>query len=105
MKVKLEKYAVSYTHLYEPYGINRDKEIKEFLTPKGILMRLFKDHVIFKPDEVLKADGTPYTIYTPYKNKWREIFNQHKLPRYHSESLLDHFIPVKPCLLYTSRCV
>lgn len=81
---------------YEPYGMSRDEKIAEFLNKKGIHMRLFKDHVIFKPDEVLKADGTPYTIYTPYKNKWREIFNQNTLPGYPSESLLKHFMQVGP---------
>ena len=59
---------------YEPYAIKRDQKIKEFLNSKGIEMKSFKDQVIFEEDEILKADGKPYTVFTPYKRKWLEKF-------------------------------
>ncbi|WP_117880600.1 cryptochrome/photolyase family protein [Aureibaculum luteum] len=61
---------------YEPYAIKRDQEITTFLESKNIEVRNFKDQVIFEKDEILKGDGKPYTVYTPYKNKWLEKFNQ-----------------------------
>ena len=68
---------------YEPYGQKRDLEIKEFVstlpqnqnnnTPIGFYD--YKDHVIFEKDTVVKQDATPYVVYTPYKNKWKSLFN------------------------------
>ncbi|MBJ2174624.1 deoxyribodipyrimidine photo-lyase [Aureibaculum sp. A20] len=61
---------------YEPYAIKRDQKITTFLESKNIEVRNFKDQVIFEKNEILKADGKPYTVYTPYKNKWLEKFKQ-----------------------------
>jgi deoxyribodipyrimidine photo-lyase len=55
---------------YEPYAISRDAEIKSFLQSQGIHFFSYKDQVIFERDEVLKPDGKPYTIYTPYSKSW-----------------------------------
>lgn len=57
---------------YEPYAINRDKIIGKILTDAGIQFHTFKDQVIFAKGEILKTDRSPYTVYTPYKNKWLE---------------------------------
>ena len=59
---------------YEPYAIQRDKEVKTFLESNQIEVHSYKDQVIFEELEITKADGLPYTIYTPYKNKWMENF-------------------------------
>ena len=61
---------------YEPYAIKRDQKIKEFLNSNGIEMKTFKDQVIFEEDEIVKADGKPYTVFTPYKRKWLENFTK-----------------------------
>ena len=60
---------------YEPYAVQRDLKLKGFLKSKNINFYSFKDQVIFEKDEVVKNDGLPYTVYTPYKNKWRNIFH------------------------------
>ena len=67
---------------YEPYAIKRDEKIKEFLLEQGIPFFLFKDHVIFAKNEVLKNDGTPYTVYTPYKNKWLQHLSEISISKY-----------------------
>ena len=59
---------------YEPYAVKRDQEISELCFSNDITVHSFKDQVIFEPGEVLKADGKPYTVYTPFKNKWLEHF-------------------------------
>lgn len=59
---------------YEPKAIARDEEVRFLLESNGIQFNTFKDHVFFEKDEILKLDGTPYTIYTPYKNKWLEKY-------------------------------
>ena len=55
---------------YEPYAIKRDNDIQNILDENNIQSYSFKDQVIFEESEILKNDGTPYTIYTPYQNKW-----------------------------------
>ncbi len=60
---------------YEPYAIKRDKSIKSFLEKKNVIFKSFKDQVIFEKDEVVKDDGNPYKVYTPYSRKWIEKLN------------------------------
>src|SRR5690606_2934964 len=42
---------------------------------RDIPFKAFKDQVIFDKNEVLKNDGTPYTVYTPYSKKWRGLLS------------------------------
>lgn len=60
---------------YEPYAIQRDLAICQVLTANKIKSFSFKDQVIFEEKEITKADGLPYTVYTPFKNKWLEKYN------------------------------
>jgi deoxyribodipyrimidine photo-lyase len=77
---------------YEPYAIKRDREIESFLKEKGIAFYLFKDHVIFEPTEVLKDDGTPYTVFTPYSKKWKTKLNVSCLRPYPCEQYYNRFL-------------
>jgi deoxyribodipyrimidine photo-lyase len=69
---------------YEPYDKERDQEIANFLSEKNIGFHTFKDQVVFEKDEIVKKDGTPYAVYTPYMKKWKEIFNTKKELRIHN---------------------
>jgi deoxyribodipyrimidine photo-lyase len=60
---------------YEPYALERDGKIGQLLGGSGIPFTLCKDQVIFEESEILKSDGKPYTVFTPYKKKWLENFN------------------------------
>jgi len=51
---------------YEPYALERDKTMFDLLKSKNIEFHGAKDHVIFEKNEVLKDDGKPYTVFTPY---------------------------------------
>ena len=59
---------------YEPYAIKRDLDICELLEDHKTKSFSFKDQVIFEEKEITKADGLPYTVYTPFKNKWLEKY-------------------------------
>ncbi|MFO7933045.1 MAG: deoxyribodipyrimidine photo-lyase, partial [Bacteroidales bacterium] len=59
---------------YEPYAIERDRKVEKLLRQQDIPMHFFKDQVIFEKDEVVKMDGDPYTIFTPYKKRWLQHF-------------------------------
>lgn len=80
---------------YEPSAIKRDEEIKDFLNQKNINFYAFKDQVHFHKDDILKSDGTPYTIYTPYSKQWLLKYNSQESEFYASEKLLDHLIDVE----------
>lgn len=68
---------------YEPYALQRDARIKKYLGEKNIPFSLCKDQVIFAKNEVLKKDNTPYTVYTPYKNRWIAKFKEmNTIPNY-----------------------
>lgn len=85
--------AVFTNHDYEPYAKIRDEAIAEVLKAKEVELRTFKDHVIFEKNEILKENGTPYTVFTPYKRKWLEkldpIFH---LRAYPTEKYFKNFL-------------
>ncbi len=56
---------------YEPYAVERDAAVQVLLAEHGIPFHTFKDHVLLERGEVLKDDGTPYTVFTPYSRRWR----------------------------------
>lgn len=64
--------AVYANHDYEPYARERDGRIKEILASRQIPFYTFKDQTIFEKDEILKDDGSPYTVFTPYSKRWKE---------------------------------
>ena len=74
---------------YEPYATARDEKIKTVLAEKGIAFKTFKDQVIFAPDEVLKKDGTPYRVYTPFSRVWMAKEAEQGLPEYPTKPLLS----------------
>ncbi|WP_430468539.1 cryptochrome/photolyase family protein [Winogradskyella ouciana] len=79
-------------HDYEPYARDRDEAIEKLLDDNGIDFRTFKDQVIFEKDEVVKNDGDPYVVYTPYMKTWKEKFKDHNLKIYYTNDYLDNLI-------------
>ena len=80
---------------YEPSAIKRDEEIAEFLKKQGIGFLAFKDQVHFHKDDILKADGTPYTIYTPFSKKWLIKYGEEKNVHFPSEKHLTNLAAVE----------
>lgn len=72
---------------YEPYARERDETIYHFLKERNIPFRAKKDHVIFEKDEVVKKDGTPYTVYTPYSKIWKEKLANSDVELYRSDEI------------------
>ncbi|QYJ67762.1 cryptochrome/photolyase family protein [Flavobacterium litorale] len=84
--------AVYTNHDYEPYALERDKEIAQLLKKDGINFYTFKDQVIFEKDEVVKDDGNPYVVYTPYMKKWRAAFKDITLETYDVPLQADNYV-------------
>ena len=90
----LAQYAINavYTnHDYEPYALQRDEAICVLLKDKGIALHTYKDQVIFEKDEVLKDNGEPYTVFTPYSRKWRQKLNSFYLQPYPTDKYFANF--------------
>lgn len=94
---------------YEPYARERDATVEKLLATQGIPFQDFKDQVVFEAGEVLKDNGQPYTVFTPYSRKWRSaldsrLVNTGKnaapgsffLASYPSEKYLDNLLKTKP---------
>ncbi|HRG26330.1 MAG TPA: deoxyribodipyrimidine photo-lyase [Chitinophagales bacterium] len=98
-KTLIRQYAIStvYTnHDFEPYAIQRDNAVSQFLQEHNIAFKTFKDQVIFEKDDVLKDDGKPYTIYTPYSKKWKLKLTADDLAAKPSEKYLRYLFQTPP---------
>ena len=84
--------SVFTNHDYEPYANERDATIQELLSEKNINFKTFKDQVIFERDEVVKKDGNPYVVYTPYMRTWKEQFKETNLAFFSTDSYLNNLI-------------
>ena len=100
----LQRFTVRAVYVnrdYEPYARERDRTIRGFLEINDIPFITCKDHVVFEKDEVVKDDGTPYTVYTPYMKRWRSLLRPDHYAAFPSESKLDRLAKVPPLPLPT----
>jgi deoxyribodipyrimidine photo-lyase len=75
----MESYDINSVYInkdYEPYAVSRDSSVCALVNKKQISLLSFKDQVIFEGNEVVKPDNKPYTIFTPYKQKWLSEFRK-----------------------------
>jgi deoxyribodipyrimidine photo-lyase len=86
---------------YEPYAIRRDTQVAEIAAKSGAIFHSFKDHVVFEQNEVVKDDGTPYTVFTPYKNRYLKQLSDSDLNNYETKSLTSRFRKCKPGPIHT----
>ena len=84
--------SVYTNHDYEPYATERDSEINQILEKSDIEFHTFKDQVIFEKSEVVKKDGDPYLVYTPYMRTWKENFKDHDLKIYYTNDHLGNLV-------------
>ena len=87
---------------YESYAIQRDETIQQLLEQKGIPFHSFKDHVIFEKEEILKKDGTPYKVFTPYSRNWRAKLDS-KLAQTEDGKTVSFYLKAYPTASYYSN--
>ena len=93
-KYQIEKVYTN--HDYESYARDRDTQIKNILAEKNIELLTFKDQVVFEKDEVIKDDGKPYTVFTPFSKKWKLRLQEQGIKTYPTQQLFKNFIPIAP---------
>src|SRR5690606_17457852 len=93
---KFEVKEVFVNHDYEPYAIARDGEIRDFLQEQEIGFHTFKDQVIFEKSEIMKPDGSQYTVFTPYSRPWKAQYLRIGDRYFSSEEKLSGLIHTTP---------
>jgi len=94
LAVKFQIKAVFTNHDYEPKAIQRDAQIQSFCRNYDIEFYSFKDQVVFEKDDIIKSDGLPYTVFTPYKNRWLEKYLAIESETYPSENIHTRWINI-----------
>ena len=90
--IENETVSAIYTNKdYEPYARKRDGEIRDLAEVHSIEFKRYKDQVIHEENDVLKKDGKPYTVYTPYKNQWRKQFVPSEYMPHSIDELTNNF--------------
>lgn len=98
-KELIKKYTIEkvYTnHDYEPYAKERDNEVQSILNKAGLSFHTYKDQVILEKDEVVKDDGSPYVVFTPYSKKWRATINDFFLESYPGKKYFRNLFECPP---------
>jgi len=87
------QFSAVYTNRdYEPYAKQRDSHIFNQLAKVNKPFIGTKDHVIFEKEEVMKDDGSPYTVFTPYAKKWKSKLSAEAFEYAPSEKHLDNLL-------------
>lgn len=87
------KYSIQGVYVnadYEPEAIERDQKVERMLNLLDINFFSYKDQVIFHQNDVIKSNGEPYTVFTPYSHRWKELLAKEPIRFYESEKLLSN---------------
>ncbi len=90
LAIKYSIHTVFTNTDYEPSAIVRDLKVERILQDKGIEFVSLKDQVIFHQNEIVKTNGSPYTVFTPYSRKWKEKLGSQPIRFFESEKLLSN---------------
>jgi len=82
LATQLGVQAVFANHDDDPAALVRDIQVRGRLAGVGVALHTSKDHVIFERSEILTAGGTPYGVFTPYKNAWLKKVDEFYLKAY-----------------------
>jgi deoxyribodipyrimidine photo-lyase len=82
LAARLHVQTVFASHDDDPYALARDQQVRGKLAALGIALHTGKDHVVFERSEVLTQGGTPFGVFTPYKNAWLKKLTDFHLKAY-----------------------
>ena len=92
LAARLKVQAVYANRDYEPQARSRDAFVAAALAKRDIEFHCFKDQVIFEGEEVLTQGGTPFLVFTPYKNAWLKRLEDSDLRPYAVEEHLANLL-------------
>lgn len=94
LAAQLGVQGVFANHDDEPAALARDAAVRGQLSNQGVALYTCKDHVIFERNEILTGQGTPYGVFTPYKNAWLKKVDPFYLKAYPIEPRADRLAAV-----------
>jgi deoxyribodipyrimidine photo-lyase len=65
-----EKYQIDTVYCNAEYEVDegkRDNKVEKMLNGHGVEMKMFHDQCVVPPGHVLSKQGTPYSVFTPFK--------------------------------------
>lgn len=74
-----EQLNITHVHFNRQYEIlerRRDVAVHQRLTDSGIICLEYDDLCLLPPGSVLTAQGTPYTVFSPFKKRWLETYQR-----------------------------
>ena len=89
----LDVQAVFANHDDEPQALARDTRVRTRLAAKGRAFHTYKDHTVLERSEVLTQTGSPYSVFTPYKNAWLKKVDDFQLKGYPVERHAHRLAP------------
>lgn len=98
LAARLKAQAVFAARDYEPLAMARDEAVQEALAHIGCALFTCKDQVIFEGREILTQSGTPYGVFTPYKNNWLSRVAPEHLTHHDSAPLANRLCDRPPGL-------
>ena len=104
----LEKYTIKTVFAnedYEQYAIDRDEQISQLLQQHNAQLKLYKDQVIFSKNEIVKKNGEPYTVFTPYSKLWLATLTDFYIKPYPTEKYFNHFYQQQPIAFPTLQSI
>lgn len=85
--------AVFANHDDEPQALARDSRVRTQLASSGRAFHTYKDHALLERSEVLTQTGSPYSVFTPYKNAWLKKIDALQLQSYPVERHAHRLAP------------
>ncbi len=104
MNKLIQTYTVKGVFLnrdYEPYARERDEFVFNYWSEHEVPVVGAKDHVIFEKNEVVKADGTPYLVFSPYGKAWRKKLTDYHAKAYPNAKYFENFLKQQPIAIPT----
>ncbi len=104
MNTLIQTYTVKGVFLnrdYEPYARERDEFVFNYWSEHEVPVVGAKDHVIFEKNEVVKADGTPYLVFSPYGKAWRKKLTDYHAKAYPNAKYFENFLKQQPIAIPT----
>ncbi|MDP9024449.1 MAG: DNA photolyase family protein [Candidatus Eremiobacteraeota bacterium] len=71
LAARIGAQAVFYSEDYDPAAVKRDAAVAAALQVSKLDVVSCLDHVYYGAGRLLKEDGEPYKVYTPFRNRWR----------------------------------
>lgn len=97
--------SVYANHDYEIYAKDRDEAVRILLNEQNVPLHTYKDQVIFEKNEVLKEDGKPYTVFTPYSKRWLATINDFYAKSYPVKKYFHNFYKQSPIIVPSLRAI